>query len=73
MLASSVEEASGLLFRPGRDADHAGLRVLDEEGEEPLSATEGGRVIRVQEFFSAVEPDTAEVYDRDVGESSEEE
>ena len=72
VVAASVEEEAGLLFRPGRDADFAGLRVPENEGEEPPSPTRGGRVIQVDEFYANVEPEVAEVFDRDVGESSDE-
>ncbi|KAG0584842.1 hypothetical protein KC19_3G238500 [Ceratodon purpureus] len=71
--ATSEEDNNGLLFSPGRDADFAGLRVLEDEAAEPETPTRGGRVIRVDDFYAGVENDNTEVYDRDIGESSEEE
>ena len=71
VVAIVEEENVGLLFRQGRDADFAGLRVSDAEADEPARHTEGGSVIHVDEFYATVEAETAEVFDRDLGESSD--
>ncbi|KAG0597359.1 hypothetical protein M758_UG331700 [Ceratodon purpureus] len=73
VVGNTVEEESGDLFRHGRDSDFEGLRVQAEEDAVQGVRQDGGRVLRVEEFYGTVEQETAEVYDRDVGESSEEE
>jgi hypothetical protein len=68
----SIEEDDGIpMFAMGSDVDHAGLRapdVIPENQPEPLPT---GRNIRLNEILNEVLGEPALVYDRDVGESSE--
>lgn len=73
VVGSAEDEDARLLFSPGRDVDFEGLRLPDTDMEVPAAEVGTGRVIRVDEFYGTVDQENADVYDRDVGESSEEE
>lgn len=62
----------GLIFRQGRDQDYEGLRVLADILEDPIPPLPGGRVVRVQDNLDHIETETDGVFDRDIGESSDE-
>ena len=73
MIGSGEDKDAGLLFSPGRDTDFEGLRINDPDVEGERARVGGGRVIRVEEFYASVEQENVDVYDRDFGESSEDE
>lgn len=73
MVASVDEVDNGFLFRHGRDHEFERLRPPEEVPEDPLPLVAGGQVLRVEDLFSGLETQDAEVYDRDVGESLDEE
>ena len=62
----------GLIFRQGRDQDYEGLRVPADILEDPIPSLPGGRVVHVQHNMDQIEPETDGVFDRDIGESSDE-
>ena len=73
VVGSIEEEEAGLLFRHGHNDEFEGLRVQPDDVEVVETGPSGGRVLRVEEFYATVEQETADVYDWDLGESSEEE
>jgi hypothetical protein len=73
VVASEDEVEDGFLFRHRRDHEFEGLRMSEEVPEDLLDPVAGGRVLRVEDLFSGLEVENAEVFDRDVGASSDEE
>lgn len=55
----------------GRDADYEGLRAPQVLSEEAAPVLDGGRTIHMENLFASVEHETASVFDREVGESSD--
>ena len=71
--SSIEEEEDAQIFAMGRDSDYEGLRAptdIPETNQAPLST---GRNIRMPQIVDHMGEANAEAFDRDVGESSEEE
>ena len=60
------------MFAMGADSNYQGLRVPDEVPEINPDPLPSGRNIRLNEVFMEVVEEEAVVFDRDLGESSEE-
>lgn len=71
IVASTEDQGEGFIFRHGRDEEYEGLRAPVEIAEEPIEPLPRGRVIRVHDLYEVVEADTNAVFDRDIGESSD--
>ena len=70
---SEMEEHEEIpMFAMGADLDFQGLRAPDEVPESNPDPLPSGRNIRINEVLNEVMEEEAVVFDRDLGESSEE-
>lgn len=71
--ANTADVGGGLLFRHGRDSEFSALRVPEVVSEDPLPASENGRVIRMTEALEDDPQEEHATFDADLGASSSEE
>ena len=67
------EEDEAGIFSMGRDADFQGFEVASEVPESYPNPLSSGRTIPVNELFSETPEENPPLFDRDIGESSEDE
>ena len=67
------EDEEPEIFSMGRDSDFEGLQVASEVAESYPNPPSNGRTIQVNEVFNNAVEENPTVFDRDMGESSEEE
>jgi hypothetical protein len=72
-VANPEEAVEGPIFQAGLDADHVGLRVPEEILEAPELPLPNSRVVCRKDLFEEIVQENNEAFDRNVGESSEEE
>jgi hypothetical protein len=73
VVANPEEAVECPIFQAGRDADHVGLRVPEEILEAPELPLPNSRVVCRKDLFEEIVQENNEAFDRNVGESSEEE
>jgi hypothetical protein len=71
VVATPEEGEECEMFQLGRDVDHVSLRVPEDIPEEPEILLPNGRVVRREDMFEGLLDEANDVFDRDIGESSE--
>lgn len=71
VVATEVDREAGPLFDTGRDDSFDALRVPEQISEDPLPRPSEGRVLHAENLFDNIEVEVADVFDRDLGISSD--